>query len=81
MQKRGKIIAGDDFTVLTETYPEHPLSKEPRRHEDRGDMIKKRKEALFNEMEEEKKLWEKLNPYFIDRKLFKPPGYTENPKY
>jgi hypothetical protein len=32
MQKRGKIIAGDDFTVLTETYPEHRLSKEPRRH-------------------------------------------------
>ncbi len=44
-------------------------------------MIKKRKEALFNEMEEEKKLWDKLNPYFIDRKWFKPPGYTENPKY
>lgn len=81
MQKRGKIVSGENFTVLTETYPVHPLAKEPRRHEDRRDMLRKRKEALVNEMEEEKKLWDDLNPYFIDRKWFKPPGYTENPAH
>ena len=81
MQKRGKIVHGENFTVLTETYPVHPLANEPRRHEDRRDMLRKRKEALVNEMEEEKKLWDQLNPYFIDRKWFKPPGYTENPPH
>ena len=28
MQKRGKIIHGDDFDPLRDTYPEHPLSKQ-----------------------------------------------------
>jgi hypothetical protein len=32
MQKRGKIIVGDDTQHLLETYPVHPLSIEPRRH-------------------------------------------------
>ena len=27
MQKRGKILSGEDFGPLTGTYPEHPLSK------------------------------------------------------
>ena len=44
-------------------------------------MMKKRKECLVVEMEEEKKLWDKLNPYFIDRKWNKPEGYQDNPKY
>ena len=34
MQKRGKVLAGEDFSPLLETYPVHPLTMEPRRHED-----------------------------------------------
>ena len=26
MQKRGKILVGEDFNPLTETYPVHPLT-------------------------------------------------------
>lgn len=44
IQKRGKIIQNDDFTVLKETYPEHPLTTVPRRHLNRDDLIKKRKQ-------------------------------------
>ena len=32
MQKRGKILVGEDFNPLTETYPVHPLTMQPRRH-------------------------------------------------
>ena len=32
MQKRGKVLAGEDFSPLQETYPVHPLTMEPRRH-------------------------------------------------
>jgi hypothetical protein len=34
MQKRGKVLAGEDFSPLMETYPVHPLTLEPRRHQD-----------------------------------------------
>jgi hypothetical protein len=81
VQKRGKVLAGEDFGPLTETYPVHPLSLEPRRHLDQGDMLKKRKEGLNDEMEQERLLWEKVNPYFVDRKWLKPEGYQETPLY
>ena len=32
LQKRGKVIQNDDFSVLKDSYPEHPLSNAPRRH-------------------------------------------------
>lgn len=35
MQKRGKICVGEDYTQMTETYPVHSLTMEPRRHENR----------------------------------------------
>lgn len=58
LQKRGKILTGEDFSKLTDTYPVHPLTKEPRRHLNRGDMLQKRKEGVVEEMEEERKIWE-----------------------
>ena len=54
LQKWGKILAGENFEPLMETYPVHPLTKEPRRHEDRNDMMKKRKEGVVDEIEKER---------------------------
>jgi len=81
MQKRGKILAGEDFSPLTDTYPLHPLTLEPRRHLDQPDMLRKRKEGVVDEMEQERQLWEKANPYFVERRWLKPEGYTEAPVY
>ena len=81
MQKRGKILVGEDFNPLTETYPVHPLSKQPRRHQDRTDMMNKRKEGACEEAAQERELWDKANPYFIDRKYIKPEGYVDSPLY
>ena len=81
MQKRGKILVGEDFNPLTETYPVHPLTMEPRRHQDRSEMIHKRKEGACEEAAQERELWDKANPYFIDRKYIKPEGYVELPLY
>jgi hypothetical protein len=39
MQRRGKILVGENFTPLLETYPVHPLTLEPRRHLDLEDML------------------------------------------
>lgn len=32
-------------------------------------------------MDEERKRWEKVNPYFIDRHYVKPEGFVEAPLY
>ena len=32
-------------------------------------------------MQEEQRLWDEANPYFVDRKLIKPEGYTEAPLF
>jgi hypothetical protein len=81
MQKRGKILVAEDFNPLTETYPVHPLTMEPRRHQDRTDMMNKRKEGACEEAAKERDLWDKANPYFIDRKYIKPEGYVDSPLY
>ena len=81
MQKRGKICVGEDYTKLTETYPVHSLTMEPRRHENRQDMMQKRREGLVDEIVKERELWDSANPYWIDRKYIKPEGYTDNPLY
>lgn len=60
------IIKGDDFTVLKSTYPEHPLSREPRIHLNRADMILKRKIQNNSEMAIQKKIWDEYNPSHID---------------
>jgi hypothetical protein len=44
LQKRGKVIKNDDFSVLRESYPEHPLSNAPRRHYNKEEMLLKRKQ-------------------------------------
>lgn len=44
-------------------------------------MLQKRKEGVVEEMEEEKKLWDKANPYFVERRWLKPEGYCEAPLY
>ena len=81
MQKRGQICVGEDFTKISETYPVHSLTMEPRRHENRQDMMQKRKEGLVDDIVKERELWEKANPYWIDRKYIIPEGYTEHPLY
>ena len=32
-------------------------------------------------MEEEIKLWEEANPYYVENKFLKPEGYCETPQY
>lgn len=81
LQKRGKICVGEDFTQLPDTYPVHSLTMEPRRHQDRQDMLQKRKEGIVDDMVKERELWDKANPYWVDRKFIKPEGYQESPKY
>ncbi len=81
LQKRGKICVGEDFTLLPDTYPIHPLTLEPRRHQDRQDMLQKRKEGLVDDIIKERELWDKANPYWVDRKFIKPEGYQESPPY
>jgi hypothetical protein len=81
LQKRGKILPGEDFAPLLDTYPTHPLTNEPRRHLDRADMISKRKEGAVEEAAKERELWDRANPYFVDRKYIKPEGYVESPLY
>lgn len=39
IQKRGLVITGEDFSVLKSTYPDHPLSQEPRRYFNKEDML------------------------------------------
>ena len=38
-------------------------------------MLKKRKEGVVDEMEQERLLWEKANPYYVERRWLKPEGY------
>ena len=59
----------------------HPLTIQPRKHMDRTDMMNKRKEGACEEAEKERDLWDKANPYFIDRKYIKPEGYVDQPLY
>ena len=44
-------------------------------------MLRKRKDGVVEEMEQERLQWEKANPYFVDRKWLKPEGYQEAPLY
>jgi len=44
--------------VLKSTYPVHPLSQEPRRHENRAELIQKRKARNISEMERQKREWD-----------------------
>lgn len=82
IQKRGLIIKGDDFTVLKKTYPEHPLSQEPRRHINRADLMNKRKARNVSEMDKQKQDWDQANPSHIDqRQLVRNEYYVENPEY
>jgi hypothetical protein len=44
-------------------------------------MLNKRKEGIVDDIQKERELWDKVNPYWVDRKFIKPEGYTENPLY
>jgi hypothetical protein len=44
-------------------------------------MMNKRKEGACEEAAQERDLWDKANPYFIDRKYIKPEGYVDSPLY
>lgn len=44
-------------------------------------MLQKRQEGLVDEIVKEREVWDKANPYWIDRKYIKPEGYTETPLY
>jgi len=46
------VIKNEDFTVLKHTYPDHPLTQEPRRHINVSDMINKRKMQNITELDE-----------------------------
>jgi hypothetical protein len=39
IQKRGMIITGEDFTVLKDTYPQHPLSSVPISYINRSELL------------------------------------------
>lgn len=81
MQKRGIVCIGEDFTQLTGTYPTHPLTLNPRRHQSQSDMQQKKKDGASDDMIKEGVLWDKANPYWIDRVYVKPEGYVETPLY
>ena len=42
---------GENFAVVRETYPVHPLTKEPQRFVNRQDLLHKRKEFNTTELE------------------------------
>jgi hypothetical protein len=44
-------------------------------------MLNKRKEGACEEAAHERDLWDKANPYFVDRKYIKPEGYVDSPLY
>ena len=76
------VIKNEDFTILKSTYPEHPLTKEPRRHLNRGDMLNKRKQQNITELDNHKKAWDVRFPSHVERKpRIQPEDYIENPNY
>jgi hypothetical protein len=64
------VIKNEDFTVLKQTYPDHPLTQEPRRHINVSDMINKRKMQNITELDNQKKNWDLKYPSHVERKSF-----------
>jgi len=62
LQKRGKILQGDDFTPIADTYPPHPLSSKIPRHESFHKLKEQRKLTTKINVEEKMKRWEEANP-------------------
>ena len=82
IQKRGKIIKGDDFTVLKDTYPVHSLSQEPRRHINRQDLLMKRKQQNLTELDIANKAWDTANPRVETMKDYvNSETYVSKPRY
>ena len=44
-------------------------------------MLNKRKEGACEDAAKERELWDKANPYFVDRVYIKPEGYVDQPIY
>lgn len=49
---------GENFSVVGKTYPSHPLSTQPRRHINQKDLIQKRKEQNYEDLEKQKRAWD-----------------------
>ena len=62
LQKRGKVLQGDDFQQIQETYPPHPLSSKTPRHESFQKLKESRRMTTKLDVEEKMKRWEDANP-------------------
>lgn len=73
---------GDNFTVLKNTYPEHPLSSQPRNYINRSELLQRRKDQNISDMELQKKLWDQHNPTHIElNQLIPSEFYRSNPAF
>jgi hypothetical protein len=62
LQKRGKILQGDDFMPIKDTYPSHPLSSKIPNHESLQKLKESRKLSTKLEVEVKMRKWEEANP-------------------
>lgn len=62
LQKRGKVLQGDDFQPIRETYPPHPLSSKIPRHESFQKLKESRRMTTKLNVEDKMKRWEDANP-------------------
>ena len=68
MQKRGQIVHAENFTVVRDTYPVHPLTTKEVPFKTTKELFYKRKAENINDYETQKKLWDDANPSHIDQK-------------
>ena len=81
MQKRGKVIHGEDFLVLRDTYPVHPLTTKQVDTHTQKELFVKRKIANISDLDAQKKRWDDANPSHVEQKQIKSEFHVENPAH
>lgn len=67
MQKRGQVIAGEDWTQVEKSYPKHPLSQADRRHYNKKDMLEKRRKQDVAHLTAQKAAYDQQNPLYVEQ--------------
>lgn len=66
LQKRGKIVHGENFLVVRDTYPVHPLTTKEVDTKTQKELFLKRKIGNINDLEKQKNIWDAANPSHVD---------------
>lgn len=74
-------MEAENHAILTDTYPQHPLSKQPRPYFNQKELFDKRKQVDVQKLEADKKKWDEANPATVDQKLIVSEFYVDHPNH